>query len=225
MWQGHGPAFGLQSAVASPEAIRMETEAVHMPELKLLKMHFTRMDQGTDEDFKILKRVHENTIKELPNRLFTMLNDLSGDQAYNLNRRDHSLQAATRALRADADEELIVAALFHDVGEALGPMNHGEVAAAILHPFVSDDIYNLLKYHGLFQTYFFGAHLGLDPNARDKFKNESWYQKTVDFCAKYDEVSFDPAYRNEPMSTFEPMVRRLLNKPWSPPSKVDIRLA
>jgi predicted HD phosphohydrolase len=220
-----GQPFGAQSAVVSPEAIHTEKEAAHMPDLKPLKMHFTRMDQGTDEDFKILKRVHETTIKELPNRLFTMLNDLSGDQAYNLNRRDHSLQAATRALRADADEELIVAALFHDVGEALGPMNHGEVAAAILHPFVSEDNYNLLKYHGLFQTYFFGAHLGLDPNARDKFKNESWYQKTVDFCAKYDEVSFDPAYRNEPMSTFEPMVRRLLNKPWSPPSKVDIRIA
>jgi len=194
-----------------------------MSDSALPKMHFTRMDQGTDEDFQILKRVHENTLKGLPNRLFSMLNDLSGDQAYNLNRREHSLQAATRALRDDADEEMIVVALFHDLGEALGPMNHGEVAAAILHPFISEDNYNLLKYHGLFQTYFFAAHLGLDPNARDAFKDQPWYQKTVDFCAKYDEVSFDPDYKNEPISTFEPMVRRLLNRPWRPPSKVDLR--
>jgi predicted HD phosphohydrolase len=187
-----------------------------MPE----KMHFTRMDQGTDEDFKILKRVHENTLKQLPDRLMAMLNDLSGDQAYNLNRKDHSLQAATRALRDGVDEELVVVALFHDVGEALGPMNHGEIAAAILHPFISENNYNVLKYHGLFQTYFFAAHLGLDPNARDKYKSEPWYQSAVDFCAKYDEVSFDPAYRNEPMSKFEPMVRRLLDKPWLPPASV-----
>jgi predicted HD phosphohydrolase len=191
-------------------------EEDRMPE----KMHFTRMDQGTDEDFQILKRVHQSTLKQLPDRLLAMVNDLSGDQAYNLNRRDHSLQAATRALGDGADEELIVIALFHDIGEALGPMNHGEIVAAILHPFISEENFNLLKHHGLFQTYFFGAHLGLDPDARDKYKNEPWYQKTVTFCAKYDEVSFDPAYPNEPLSTFEPMVRRLLNKPWLPPAVV-----
>jgi predicted HD phosphohydrolase len=187
------------------------------------KMHFTRMDQGTDDDFKILKRVHESTLKQLPDRLMGMLNDLSGDQAYNLNRKDHSLQTATRALRDGANEELIVVALFHDVGEALGPMNHGEIAAAILHPFISENNYNMVKYHGLFQTYFFAAHLGLDPNAREQYKSQPWYQQTVDFCAKYDEVSFDPAYKNEPMSTFEPMVRRLLNRPWLPPASVGDR--
>jgi predicted HD phosphohydrolase len=183
------------------------------------KMHFTRMDEGSDEDFQILRRVHEKTLADLPDHLIAMVSDLSGDAAYNLNRRDHSLQAATRALRDGASEELIVVALFHDVGESLGPMNHGEIAASILRPFISDDHYSLLRYHGLFQTYFYARHLGLDPNARDQFKNESWYQATVDFCAKYDEVSFDQSYRNEPMSTFAPMVHRILNKSWTPPGK------
>ncbi|HUN59180.1 MAG TPA: hypothetical protein VMU41_13785 [Candidatus Binataceae bacterium] len=182
------------------------------------KMHFTRMDQGSDEDFQILKRVHEQTLADLPSRLIAMVSDLSADAAYNLNRRDHSLQAATRALRDNAPEDLIVVALFHDLGESLGPMNHGEIAASILRPFISDDYYNLLKYHPLFQTYFYARHLGLDPNARDQFNNEPWYQLTVDFCAKYDEVSFDPSYPNEPMSTFAPMVYRVLSKPWLPPN-------
>ena len=53
-------------------------------------MHFTRMDQGSDEDFQILKRVHEQTLADLPERLIAMVNDLSGDQAYNLTRRGHS---------------------------------------------------------------------------------------------------------------------------------------
>ena len=180
-------------------------------------MHFTRMDEGTDADYEVLRHVHERNLAALPDLLFDMLSDLSADQAYNLNRRDHSLQTATRALRDGADEEMIVVALFHDVGESLGPLNHGEIAAAILRPFISDDSYWLLAHHPLFQTYFYARHLGLDPNARDRFKGHPAYQKTVDFCAKWDEVSFDPSYPNEPLSTFEPMVRRVLDKPWQPP--------
>jgi predicted HD phosphohydrolase len=114
---------------------------------------------------------------------------------------------------------MVVVALVHDAGEALGPMNHGEIAAAIMHPFVADVNDNLLKHHGLFQTYFYAKHLGFDANARDRYTNEPWYGKTVDFCANWDEVSFDPAYPNEPMSTFEPMLRRVLDKPWIPPTK------
>jgi predicted HD phosphohydrolase len=181
------------------------------------KMRFTRMDQGTDSDFQILKHVHERTLQRLPDRLFAMLNDLGQDTAYNITRRDHCLQAATRALRDGKDEEYVVVALMHDVGEPLGPFNHGEVIASILRPFICRDNYFMLAQHGLFQTYFFAAHLGLDPNARDKFKRDPAYERTVEFCARYDEVSFDPAYPNEPLSVFEPMVRRLLAKQWTPP--------
>jgi predicted HD phosphohydrolase len=181
------------------------------------RMHFTRMDLGTDEDFRILQEVHERNLAALPDLLFGMLSDLSADAAYNLNRRDHSIQTATRALRDGADEEMVVVALFHDVGESLGPLNHGDVAAAILRPFISDDNYWLLAHHPLFQTYFYARHLGIDPNARDKFKGYPAYEKTVAFCARWDEVSFDPTYPNEPLSTFEPMVRRVLSKQWKAP--------
>jgi HD domain len=133
-------------------------------------MHFTRMDQGTDADFQVLKKVHERNLAALPDVLFDMLSDLSADSAYNLNRRDHCLQTATRALRDGADEEMVVVALFHDVGESLGPLNHGEVAAAILRPFISEDNYWLLAHHPLFQTYFYATHLGLDPAARETSK-------------------------------------------------------
>jgi predicted HD phosphohydrolase len=180
-------------------------------------MHFKRMDEGTDADFQVLKRVHELTLQELPDRLLALLSGLGRDTAYNITRRDHCLQAATRALRDGKDEEYVAVALLHDVGETLGPFNHGEVIAAVLRPFISRDNYFLLAHHSLFQTYFFAAHLGLDPNARDCFKGDPAYERTVEFCAKYDEVSFDPNYPNEPLSTFEPMVRRLLAKSWLPP--------
>jgi predicted HD phosphohydrolase len=181
------------------------------------KMHFSRMDQGTDEDFQILRQVHERTLENLPDRLLAMLKDISRNTAYNISRYDHSLQTATRAIRDGKDEEYVVVALLHDAGEALGPFNHGEVMAAILRPFISRDNYFMLAQHGLFQTYYYASHVGLDPNARDQFKSDPAYERTIEFCARYDEVSFDPDYANEPLSTFEPMVRRLLSKSWAPP--------
>jgi hypothetical protein len=83
-------------------------------------------------------------------------------------------------------------------------------------PFIGGDKWWMLTQHGLFQTYFYARRLGLDPNARDKFKSALAYERTVEFCAKYDEISFDPTYKNEPLSIFEP--RRVLAKPWVPPS-------
>ncbi len=182
------------------------------------KMHFTRMDEGTDADFEVLRRVHEQTLSALPDRLFGMLRDLAHDTAYNISRYDHCLQTATRALRDGKDEEYVAVALLHDACEPLGPFNHGEVIGSILRPFVSRDNWWMLTQHGLFQTYFYARHLGLDPDARDKYKSDPAYERTVEFCAKYDEVSFDPDYKNEPLTTFEPMVRRLLTKAWSPPA-------
>lgn len=181
------------------------------------KMHYRRMDEGTDADFAILRQVHEQTLRDLPDRLFGLLEDLKMDTAYNITRYDHCLQTATRALNDGRDDEYVAVALLHDVCEPLGPFNHGEVIGSILKPFINRDNLFMLTEHGLFQTYFYARHVGLDPNARDKFKADPAYEQTVEFCAKYDEVSFDQDYKNEPLSTFEPMVRKLLTKAWTPP--------
>jgi predicted HD phosphohydrolase len=181
-------------------------------------MQFRRMDEGTDADFAILAEVHRHAAHHLPDLLLGMLTGLRGDEQYPIDRQAHSLQTATRALRDGRDEEYVVCALLHDVGESLGPFNHGEVAAAILRPFISDANYWMLAHHPVFQVYFFGPHLGLDPNERDQFITSPHYDQTVEFTARYDEVSFDPDYDNEPVTTFEPMVRRVLDKEWSPPT-------
>ena len=182
------------------------------------KMHFRHMDEGTDRDFEILAAVHRATVECLPDTLLDMLTRLRGDQAYPIDRLAHSLQPATRALRDGRAEEYVVCALLPDVAEPIGPFNHGEIAAAILKPFISAEHYWMLAHHQVFQVYFFGQHLGLDPNERDAFIASPFYDTTVDFTARYDEVSFDPDYDDEPLSTFEPMVRRVLAKDWAPPS-------
>jgi predicted HD phosphohydrolase len=182
------------------------------------RMHFRRMDEGTDEDFALLARVHASAVAGLPDLLLNMLSELGADEVYPINRLEHSLQTATRALRDGRDDEYVVCSLFHDVAESLGPFNHGEVAAAILRPFISTENYWMLAHHQVFQVYFFGRHLGLDPNERDRFVSSPFYDRTVNFTTLYDEVSFDPNYQNEPLETFEPLVREVLAKEWTPPT-------
>jgi len=181
-------------------------------------MHFSRMDAGTDADFAVLAEVHEQNVAALPGLLMGMLTDLKGDENYPVDRCTHSLQAATRALRDGRDEEYVVCALLHDIGESLGPFNHGDIVAAVLRPFVSEANWWMLAHHPVFQVYFYGQHLGIDPNERDEYRDSPYFDRTAEFCARYDEVSFDPDYASEPMSTFAPMVRRVLHKEWTPPT-------
>jgi predicted HD phosphohydrolase len=182
------------------------------------RMHFRRMDEGTDEDFALLAKVHESAVAGLLDLLLNMLSELGADDIYPINRFEHSLQTATRALRDGRDEQYVVCALFHDVGESHGPFNDGEVAAAILRLFISTENYWMLAHHQVFQVYFFGQHLGRDPNERDRYVSSPYYDRTVNFTSLYDEISFDRDYPNEPLETKEPLVRRVLHKDWAPPS-------
>src|ERR1700712_5619223 len=102
------------------------------------RMHFRRMDAGTDDDFAVLAKVHEQNVAVLPDLLMGMLTNLKGDINYPVDRCDHSLQTATRALRDGRDEEYVVCAVLHDIGESLGPFNHGDVVAAVMKPFVAE---------------------------------------------------------------------------------------
>ncbi|MBI1349812.1 MAG: phosphohydrolase [Actinomycetales bacterium] len=182
------------------------------------KMHFHALDDMTRPDFEIMRAVHARNLEKLPDLLLRMLDDLGGDEAYPVDRRTHSLQAATRALRDDREEEYVVVALLHDVAETLGPLNHGEVVAAILKPFISEENHWMLEHHPLFQTYFYGSHVGIDPDGREAYRDHPCFDRTAEFCRLYDEVSFDPDYPNEPVETFVPMVHRVLSTTWAPPT-------
>ena len=182
-------------------------------------MQFHAMDDMTVADYEVLKHVHQQNIDQLPELLLGFLDSLGGDEAYPVDRRTHSLQAATRALRDGRDEEYVVVALLHDIGEALGPLNHGEVIAAILRPFISEANHWMLEHHPLFQTYFYGSQVGIDPNGREAYRDSPYFDRTAEFCALYDEVSFDPDYRNEDVEVFVPMVHRVLGKEWAPPTE------
>lgn len=175
---------------------------------------FTRMDEGTREDYELLEELEAKFTEGLADRLLEALDNLKSTfGGYQVTRYEHSLQSATRAYRDGANEQQIVAALLHDLGDELAPYNHSEMAAAILRPYVSEDIYWAVKYHGLFQTYYYAHHIGGDRDARDKYCDHPYYQAAVDFTDKWDQVSFDPNYDTMPIEAFKPMVRRVLAEP------------
>ncbi|MDH3228523.1 MAG: HD domain-containing protein [Alphaproteobacteria bacterium] len=173
-------------------------------------VRFTRMEDGTTEEYAYLAGLEAAYAIGLADRVLDYFRGVDQTfEGYAVTRQEHALQTASRALRDGADEEMIVAALLHDIGDALAPCNHGEFAAAILRPYVSERTYWIVKHHGVFQAYYYAHHLGGDRNARDRFRDHPHYQGAVDFCQDWDQASFDPDYDTLPLETFEPMVRRI----------------
>jgi predicted HD phosphohydrolase len=182
---------------------------------------FHRMEDGTRADYALLDRAEREYVRGLPDRLLGALGKLDHSlQGYPVSRLGHSLQTATRALRDGADDELIVAALIHDLGDDLAPYNHSEIAAGIIRPYVRPEVTWIVEQHGLFQTYYYAHHYDRDRDARERFRDHRWYQACKDFCADWDQCSFDPGYSSEPLSTFEPRVREIFSRPAHDPRYV-----
>ena len=175
---------------------------------------FKAMTEADANDWGIIADHMKGFMAELPHRILTHLELLRGDYGgYPVDRLEHCLQTATRALRDGRDEEYVVCALLHDIGDTLGPSNHADVAAVILEPYVSEENHWIIKHHGIFQGYYFFHHVGLDRNGRDAFREHPYYQACADFCELYDQNSFDKDYDSEPLSTFVPMIERVLSTP------------
>jgi predicted HD phosphohydrolase len=175
---------------------------------------FHRMQDSTAEDWRIIVGEFMPFAGRLPDRVLAHLGLLEGDYGgFPVDRLFHCRQTATRALRDGREEEYVVCALLHDIGDTLGPFNHPEIAAAILKPFVSEANLWMVEHHGIFQGYNFFHHLGLDRNLRDRFAGHPHYDRTAEFVALYDDPAFDPAGPALPIAEFEPMLRRLMAAP------------
>ena len=172
---------------------------------------FRRMEDGTREDYLLLDESEHRYAQGLADRVLESMRKLDHSLfGYRVTRLQHSLQTATRALRDGADDELVFAALLHDIGDEVAPYNHSEMAAAIVRPYVRPEVAWIVEHHGLFQNYYYVHHLGGDRNARDRLRDHPWYAVCVHFCAAWDQCSFDPDYGNESLEFFTPLVRRML---------------
>jgi predicted HD phosphohydrolase len=175
---------------------------------------FSKMSDSTAEDWQIILPEQIAFAKKLPDRILTHLELLDGDYGgFAIDRLQHSLQTAHRAAEAGEDEEYIVCALLHDIGDTLGSTNHADLAAVILQPFVSEENHWMIKHHAIFQGYNFFHFLGADRNMREQFLENPNYKRTARFIAKYDDPSFDPKMAKLDLSLFEPMVRSVFSSP------------
>ena len=174
-------------------------------------VEFVHMADGTREDYQLLRTISEVNPIPVAENILGLLTDLGGHAGgFKVDRLEHSLQVATRAMRDGADEEMICVALLHDIGDMHAPQNHSGFAAEVLKPYISDGNYWLVKHHGLFQGYYYYHHFDRDRNARDKYRGHPMFEATTEFCEKWDQTSFDPDYDTAPLDEFVPMVHRLV---------------
>jgi predicted HD phosphohydrolase len=178
---------------------------------------FRTLEEATPSDWRVIvqaeaaDRLERTTGERLLDVLASMQHAHSLGSPINLYM--HSLQTATRVLRAGEDDELVVVALFHDLPEALSDNHHGRVAAELLSPWISERRTWLLVQHVDFQQFHFVNHPTVDRHARDRFIGHPFYAETEHFCRVYDQNSFDSDYPTLPLEDFAPIVRRFFTRP------------
>src|SRR5450432_408137 len=159
------------------------------------RAQFKAMAEGTRDDWMKISAASAPFGRDLPNRVLTHLQLLKGDcGGFAVDRLEHSLQAASLAHRDAMDEEYVVCALIHDIGDILASASHAELGATIMRPYVSEANYWTMNHHGIFQGYYFFHHLGLDRNMRDQFRGHPHFVRTAMFCERHDQNAFDPDY-------------------------------
>jgi predicted HD phosphohydrolase len=173
--------------------------------------NFHNLQDASPEDLGIIAEEQAKNAHHVTNHLLDHLMLLKGDfGGFPIDRYEHCLQTATRAYHDKRDAEYVVCALLHDIGDILAPYNHGEVIAEILRPYIKEENYWMLQHHGIFQGYYFWGKIGLDKNARDKYKSSPHYDHTVEFCEKYDTPSFDKTYASLDIDIFRPLIESVV---------------
>jgi predicted HD phosphohydrolase len=180
-------------------------------------VRFTRMDDATPEELAVVVQSADEYLHgRLVDNVLGLLDAMRGPTlGYQVDRYEHSLQTATRALRESARTDLVVAALLHDIGDAIAPANHSELAAAVLGPYLDEEATWVVRHHGVFQGYHYWHKIGFDRDTRERYRGSPYFDTAVHFCAAWDQEAFDASYDTLPISTFLPMVREVFARPAS----------
>lgn len=172
------------------------------------------MDASTSADWDRIAHESVEAWVLVPDRILDLLRSLADiTSGFAVDQLEHGLQTATRAERAGADDEVVVAALCHDIGKAISEPNHPAVAAALLAPYVRDEVAWMIEVHQDFQGRHYYEYLGKSPQLRDRHRGHPAYALAEQFADEWDQTSFDPAYDTLSLDRFEPLVRRVFAAP------------
>ena len=201
-----------QSASEAQDAFEPPAEDCYA-EVEATHAQFQRADDSSRLDWEIIQAAASTQQAALPETVMNMLRaNRTIYLGFPISRLDHSLQTATRALRAGASDEIVLAALIHDAAEVLSGLNHAEVAAALVRPYMSADSYAIVRTHMEFQLKHYGSKVGIATNLRDRYADKPWYPDAVVFSDGWDEISFDGSYDTLPLAAFEPLVRSFFSR-------------
>ena len=124
----------------------------------------------------------------------------------------HALQTATMAAEAGNTDEVIIAALLHDIVLVSCPENHGVFAASMVSQFLPEDVIWVIQHH----QDFIGTHelkrfhdLSItDP--RKKWEEHNHYDLAAYFVDKFDVKANSYKIPTAPVSYFEPILYRVI---------------
>jgi predicted HD phosphohydrolase len=170
------------------------------------------MDEGSTDDYAVIRRDIAERQREMPRRIRAMLCQLEVIyDGFGVNQLVHCLQTATRARRAGANDELVAAALCHDVAKVVSFANHAAIIAEIMKPYVGPDTYEILPTHEEFQwKHAIGAG---NVDARLTYQRAPWYATACLFSDEWDQTSFDPSYDTMPLDAFDELIARTFAQP------------
>ena len=177
------------------------------------RRHFTRMDESDREQWMHIVSETVALQPSVPDGILRQLESMGDLYAgFGVSQLHHALQTATMAKRDNASDEIILAALCHDVGKTISILNHAEIGAAILRPYVSDATYRIVLTHQDFQGRHYYEYLGMPSNLREQHRNEPWFAAAEQFTDEWDQAAFDPSYPVLPLGEFAPLVRQYFSK-------------
>jgi len=175
---------------------------------------FTNMQNGTAEDWAVIGAAHQEHFSKTPAHLMDMLRSLEQvSVGFACNQLQHSLMTGTLARRDGGSDEEVAIALLHDVGKAVNIPNHGAIGAELMRPYVSEDAYHAIYNHQHFQGKYYYEFAGANPNMRDNYKDETWYDLAVKLVDLWDAPAFDPEFEVDPLESFEPLLQTLFAQP------------
>jgi predicted HD phosphohydrolase len=171
---------------------------------------FTTMDTSTAEQWAVIGAETVQNQPRVADAILGLLRSLEQvTDGFAVDQLHHALQTATMAERAGADDEVVFASLCHDIGKAISVPNHPGISAEIIKPYVRDEVYQMIRAHQDFQGKHYYHHFGGDPNVRERYQDEPWFDLTATFADDWDQKAFDPDFEVEPLEHFEPLVREI----------------
>mmetsp|Transcript_9059 Transcript_9059/g.37362 ORF Transcript_9059/g.37362 Transcript_9059/m.37362 type:complete len:611 (+) Transcript_9059:51-1883(+) len=206
----------LQGMYIDHDAVYRTYQQLAAPAPAAGKAAWTSLMECPAEDVELMGRLYaEDQVNNRVQRVLGMLNAQRGlhtKLGATVDLYQHGLQTATRAHRAGESVDVVVGALLHDIGELYSPSNHGDIAAAMLAPYIEPAVHWCLAHHEIFQMQFYGKQMGLDTTMFEQYEDHEHFAFTQRFCELYDQTAFDAHYDYLPLSFFTPMVEEVFSR-------------